>query len=173
MQEGTRPAGAAGRSCAPDSKLLAVDAIRGSTAAQNAERKKVKASALRRRWAHVRFDARTGMLIEDVQPVGKRRWNFMNVMLSLHRDLFAGLAGELFLGVMGLLLVVAVVSGVVLYGPFTKHLAFGTMRATGVRRIEWRDLHNLLGISTLAWVLVVGAKTCSTVLRRMVIASGF
>lgn len=106
---------------------------------------------------YLRFDARTGMPIEDVQPAGKRRLSFMNVMLSLHRDLFAGLAGELFLGVMGLLFVLAVVSGVVLYGPFTKHLDFGTVRATRARRIKWLDLHNLLGISTLVWVLVVGA----------------
>ena len=43
---------------------------------------------------------------------------FMSVMYRLHVDLYAGLAGKLFLGFMGLLLMVAIVSGVVLYAPF-------------------------------------------------------
>lgn len=105
---------------------------------------------------YLRFDARTGELLENVQPNGKRRWHVMNVMLSLHRDLFGGLPGELFMGAMGLLFAAAVVSGVVLYGPFTKHLAFGTVRTMRARRIKWLDIHNLMGISTIVWVLVVG-----------------
>lgn len=106
---------------------------------------------------YLAFDARSGMALEDVQPAGQRRGRVMNVMLTLHRDMFAGLPGELFLGAMGVLFVVAVISGVVLYGPFTKHLEFGTIRATRARRIRWLDLHNLLGIATLVWVFVVGA----------------
>ncbi len=105
----------------------------------------------------IRFDARTAQMLDQSRPYGQRRWDFMNVMLSLHRDLFAGLAGELFLGLMGLLFVVAIVSGVMLYGPFMKKLRFGTVRAERSSRIRWLDLHNLLGIATLAWVLVVGA----------------
>jgi len=58
---------------------------------------------------------------------------------------------------MGLLLLVAVVSGVVLYAPFTRKLAFGTVRYERSRRVRWLDLHNLLGIVTLVWLLVVGA----------------
>ena len=82
---------------------------------------------------------------------------FLYVVLKLHTDLFAGLPGKLFLGAMGLLLIVAIVSGVVLYGPFTRKLAFGTLRLDRSPRIRWLDLHNLLGIVTLAWALVVGA----------------
>ena len=58
------------------------------------------------------------------------RFSFMGIMLSLHVDLFASLPGELFLGFMGLLFCVAIVSGVVLYGPFMKKLEFGTVRAS-------------------------------------------
>nr|WP_233272908.1 PepSY-associated TM helix domain-containing protein [Paraburkholderia acidisoli] len=105
----------------------------------------------------LRFDARTGALLERSQSMQAQRWQFMNVMLSVHRDLFAGLPGELFLGVMGLLFVIAIVSGVVLYGPFMKNLKFGTVRADRAPRIRWLDLHNLLGIVTLAWAFVVGA----------------
>ncbi|MCE4553368.1 PepSY-associated TM helix domain-containing protein [Roseateles cellulosilyticus] len=82
---------------------------------------------------------------------------FMYWMTRLHIDLFAGLPGKLFLGFMGLLLVVAIVSGVVLYAPFMRKLEFGTVRQRSGPRTRWLDLHNLLGIVTLVWALVVGA----------------
>lgn len=97
------------------------------------------------------FDTRTGEQIEVAQP----NEGFLYVMTRLHLDLFAGVPGTLFLGFMGLLLVVAIVSGVVLYGPFTRRLAFGVVRTDGSRRRTWLDLHNLLGIVTLAWFGVV------------------
>ncbi|MDC7789850.1 PepSY domain-containing protein [Rhodoplanes sp. TEM] len=97
------------------------------------------------------FDTRTGAALDAAQP----NEGFMYVMLRLHVDLFAGVPGTLFLGGMGLLLVVAIVSGVVLYGPFTRRLDFGTVRRDGSRRLKWLDLHNLLGIVTLAWFAVV------------------
>ena len=81
---------------------------------------------------------------------------FMHWMFHLHVDLFAGLPGTLFLGFMGLLLVVAIVSGVVLYAPFMRKLAFGTLRREVAPRTRWLDLHNLLGIVTLVWGFVVG-----------------
>lgn len=76
-------------------------------------------------------------------------------MLSLHRDLFIGLPGELFMGMMALLFVVAIVSGVVAYGPFMRRLKFGTVRNERSSRLRWLDLHNLLGLVTPAWALVV------------------
>ena len=90
-------------------------------------------------------------------PLGPPMSGFMMVMLRLHVDLYAGLPGKLFLGLMGTLLVAAIVSGVVLYAPFTRRLAFGTIRTGRARRTIWLDLHNLLGIVTVAWLTVVGA----------------
>jgi len=98
-------------------------------------------------------DARTAALLG--QP--KFDEGFMYVMFKLHVDLFAGLPGKLFLGFMGLLLLVAIVSGVVLYAPFMRKLEFGTVRREKRARLKWLDLHNLLGIVTLVWVFVVGA----------------
>jgi uncharacterized iron-regulated membrane protein len=97
------------------------------------------------------YDARTGEKL-PLEPEG----GFMHVMAHLHIDLFAGLPGTLFLGFMGLLFVIAIVSGVVLYGPFMRKLDFGTVRAGRSKRLKWLDLHNLLGVTTLAWVFVVG-----------------
>ena len=82
---------------------------------------------------------------------------FMYVMFKLHVDIFAGLPGTLFLGFMGLLFLVAIVSGVVLYGPFMRKLDFGTVRKRNAPRVKWLDLHNMLGIVTLMWAFVVGA----------------
>jgi len=104
----------------------------------------------------LRFDARTGGLLNEIEPSEVRPLTFLDLMLRLHRDLFAGLAGELFLGFMGLVFVVAVVSGGVLYAPFARRQEFGVLRRAS-RRLWWLDLHNMLGVVTIAWALVVGA----------------
>lgn len=101
----------------------------------------------------VAVDARTA----EALPTPRFDEGFMWVMFKLHVDLFAGLPGKLFLGLMGLLLLVAVVSGVVLYSPFMRKLDFGTVRRDKRTRLKWLDLHNLLGIVTLVWLFVVGA----------------
>lgn len=97
------------------------------------------------------IDARTGEVLG--QP--KLDEGIMHVILRLHVDMFAGLPGTLFLGLMGLLLAVAIVSGVILYAPFMRKLDFGTVRRNNSSRVKWLDLHNVLGIVTLVWASVV------------------
>jgi len=92
------------------------------------------------------FDTRTGDLFPSEPPDN----GFMNLMLRLHTDLFMGLPGYLFLGFMGLLLVASLVSGVVVYTPFMRKLDFATVRSGRSSRLKWLDLHNVLGIVTLA-----------------------
>ncbi|WP_432239718.1 PepSY-associated TM helix domain-containing protein [Herbaspirillum robiniae] len=104
----------------------------------------------------VRFDARSGELIKALKSGEHTSPLWLGLMFKLHTDWFAGLPGELFLAAMALLFVIATVSGVVLYGPFMKNQDFGTWRAGKSERLKWLDLHNLLGIATVAWVLVVG-----------------
>jgi uncharacterized iron-regulated membrane protein len=101
----------------------------------------------------VAVDARTGQVLAEP----RFDEGFMYVMLKLHVDLFAGLPGKLFLGFMGLLLLIAIVSGVVLYAPFMRKLRFGEVRRERSPRVKWLDLHNLLGVVTLVWAFVVGA----------------
>ena len=81
----------------------------------------------------------------------------MLAVLKLHTDLFVGQPGKLFLGAMGFLFLVAIVSGVVLYWPFTRRLNFGVLRQGKSRRILWLDWHNLLGVVTITWAFVVGS----------------
>ncbi|MES2260542.1 MAG: PepSY domain-containing protein [Pseudomonadota bacterium] len=101
----------------------------------------------------IAVDARSAQVLGQPSLEG----SLMGVIFHLHVDLYAGLWGKLFLGLMGLLLLVAIVSGVVLYAPFMRKLAFGEVRRERGPRLKWLDLHNLLGIVTLVWALVVGA----------------
>lgn len=100
------------------------------------------------------FDGRTAEILSQ-QP--QNQMTFMHVMLQLHIDMFAGLPGKLFLGFMGLLFVIAIVTGIAVYGPLMRKLDFGTVRKQRSTRIKWLDLHNMLGIITVAWALVVGS----------------
>lgn len=100
----------------------------------------------------VRVDAHTGQYL-DSPDVTKR---LTYILLKLHTDMFADLPGKLFLGLMGILFVVSIVSGIVVYAPSMRKLDFGTVRRHRAARVRWLDLHNLLGIVTAAWVLVVG-----------------
>ncbi len=99
------------------------------------------------------YDARTGALLDTWTPDDG---GIMQFLFRLHTDLFLELPGTLFLGFMGLLLVASLVSGAVVYGPFMRKLPFGAVRRERSKRTQWLDLHNLLGIATLTWVLVVG-----------------
>lgn len=94
----------------------------------------------------------------------------LEFLLQLHTDMFLGLPGMLFLGLMGLLLIVAVVSGVVLYAPFMRRLPFGTLRLDRALRTRWLDYHNLLGVVTVVWVLVVGATGVVNTLATPILA---
>ena len=97
------------------------------------------------------FDRTTGAAVPSVTDGGVTDW-----LLELHTDMFLGLPGMFLLGAMGVLFVVALVSGVVLYAPFMRKFDFGMVRAERPRRIRWLDWHNLFGIVALAWMAVVG-----------------
>ena len=96
------------------------------------------------------IDLRTAEIVGSIKEEG-----IMHVILRLHVDLFAGLPGELFLGLMGLLLFASIDSGIVVYAPFMRRLRFGTLRVARGPRARWLDLHNMLGIVTLMWLAVV------------------
>jgi uncharacterized iron-regulated membrane protein len=103
----------------------------------------------------IRLDSRTAEPLKQYKPVNQADVTFMGTMLRLHKDLFADLPGELFMGAMAALFVVALVSGGVVYGPFMRKLEFGTIRADR-SRAKWLDYHNMIGVILLAWMLVVG-----------------
>jgi uncharacterized iron-regulated membrane protein len=97
-------------------------------------------------------DARTAQVLNERRV----QEGLLNIILKLHVDMFAGLPGKLFLGLMGLLFAASIVSGVIVYGPFMRRLDFGLVRKNRAPRLKWLDLHNLLGIATLTWAIIVG-----------------
>lgn len=99
------------------------------------------------------FDAHTGRFLESPKPGG----TILAFIFRLHTELFLGLTGELVMAVMALAFVLSLTSGALVYGPFMRRLDFGTYRKKAATRVRWFDLHNLLGIVTLVWALVVGA----------------
>jgi len=100
---------------------------------------------------NVFVDTRTAKILGEEAP----HLDVMHIILKIHKDMFAGLPGELFLGLMGLLLVLSIISGVVVYAPFMRRIEFGTIRRTS-KKLAWLDLHNLAGMVTVVWLLVVG-----------------
>ena len=98
------------------------------------------------------MDAHTGAYLDAPDVTGR----FTYIMLKLHTDMFAGLPGKLFLGLMGILFCVAIISGIVVYAPSMRKLKFGTYRSERPRVVRWLDLHNLAGILLVMWTLVVG-----------------
>jgi uncharacterized iron-regulated membrane protein len=100
----------------------------------------------------VRVDAHTADYLDT--PDFTRRFTY--IMFKLHVDLFAGLPGKLFLGLMGILFCVAIISGIVVYAPSMRKLRFGAYRSDRNRVVRWLDVHNLAGIVLVMWTLVVG-----------------
>lgn len=99
-----------------------------------------------------RVDAHTGAFLDAPDLTS----GFTYIMFKLHSDLFAGLPGKLFLGLMGILFCAAIVSGVVVYAPSMRKLRFGAYRRSRPRIVRWLDVHNLAGILLVMWALVVG-----------------
>jgi uncharacterized iron-regulated membrane protein len=99
------------------------------------------------------IDARTAQILSEPAPNG----GAMQFVLKLHSELLSGTAGTLILAVAGVLFVVSLVSGAVVYAPFARKLEFGATRAERSPRTRWLNLHNLLGMVTLTWAAVVGA----------------
>lgn len=111
------------------------------------------------------LDERSTKVLAEPNP----QEGFMYIMYKLHVDMFAGIPGKLFLGLMGILFFVAIVSGIMLYGPIMRKFDFGMIRTEKSKRLRWLDMHNLLGIVTLTWASVVGLTGVINTLSETVI----
>ena len=90
----------------------------------------------------VRVDAHTADYLDT--PDFTRRFTY--IVYKLHVDLFAGLPGKLFLGLMGILFCVAIISGIVVYAPSMRKLAVRHLPRRPQSRVRWLDIHNLAGV---------------------------
>lgn len=113
----------------------------------------------------VTVDSRTAKVLDSPEPSK----GIIYFLFFLHSQMFLGLPGMLLLGFMGLMFAVAIVSGMVLYMPFMRRLDFGTVRRSKGTRTKWLDVHNLLGVATLTWALVVGVTGSINTLNKVII----
>lgn len=111
------------------------------------------------------YDMTSGEIVPPAD-VGE---SVMEFILQLHTDMFLGLPGMLFLGAMGFLFALSTISGVVVYRQYMRKLSFGTIRRHKSTRHKWLDYHNLLGIVTVAWVLVVGLTGVINTLEKPIL----
>lgn len=78
-------------------------------------------------------------------------------LLDLHARWFLGPAGELIGALIALMVLAALLSGLVVYAPHARRVAFGVLRRGRGARLLQLNLHNLLGAVVLGWALVVSA----------------
>lgn len=98
-------------------------------------------------------DAVSGKALAGIDPDS----SFTAWVLRLHAQLLLGPGGAFLVGLIGLLLLVSLGTGVVIYGPMMKRFVFGTLRREHHLRTLVADLHKLLGVASFGWTLVVVA----------------
>lgn len=89
---------------------------------------------------------------EDSLDAGK---TFTGFLLDLHARWFLGPLGELIGALIALLVLVSLLSGLVVYAPYVKRIAFGVLRRGRGARLLQIDLHNFVGALVLGWAFVV------------------
>jgi uncharacterized iron-regulated membrane protein len=95
---------------------------------------------------------------------------FTGFVLKLHTSLFLGFFGEMYLALVGLAFFIALLSGAVVYAPFVRGMLFGMLRLTRGARVFQLDLHNLVGVVTLAWCSVVALTGIVLELSRPILS---
>lgn len=98
----------------------------------------------------VYFELSTGKMLGDRDPSK----TFTGAMLELHAEWFLGPGGRLFGALIGLLVVASLVSGLFIYAPYVRRIAYGVIRRRNARLTQL-DLHNFIGAVVLGWALVV------------------
>ncbi|MES2745829.1 MAG: PepSY-associated TM helix domain-containing protein [Bdellovibrionota bacterium] len=96
------------------------------------------------------FDRFTGE-IPTHAPAG----GFWDFILRFHREFLLGFYGKLYVGLIGFLLLVSLVSGVYLYAPTSLRRSFGSIRRNRLT-FTLSDIHKLFGMTVFVWLLLIG-----------------
>lgn len=97
----------------------------------------------------VLVSARTGRILTDKPGP-------LSFFDDLHTQLLMGNGGTFVLGIFALSFLLSVISGWFIYAPFAGRRPFTDIRRGRGARTTWLDMHNVLGILVLGWLLVVG-----------------
>jgi len=79
--------------------------------------------------------------------------HFFDLTLELHRELFLGSKGKLYIGFVGLLYAILLITGFLIYGNFMRGRSFGEIRHRPL--VKWMDWHKFIGVITFGWTLIV------------------
>ena len=104
----------------------------------------------------IMYDVRTGTLFNRQERVYRSEavQEFMHAMHILHVRMGMEAGGRDFLAAMCVLSVISIVSGVYLYLPMMKTLAFGTRRRRS-SRLFWSDWHKLTSVFAGTWATLM------------------
>ena len=104
----------------------------------------------------IMYDVRTGAVFDRRDRVYRSEavQKFMHTMHILHVRLGMEEGGRDFLAAMCVLAVISIVSGIYLYLPMMKTLAFGTRRRRS-SRVFWSDWHKLTSIFAGTWAVLM------------------
>ena len=104
----------------------------------------------------IMYEVRTGMVFNRQERVYRSEavQEFMHTMHILHVRLGLEEGGRDFLAAMCVLSVISIVSGVYLYLPMMKTLAFGTRRRRS-SRLFWSDWHKLTSVFAGTWAALM------------------
>ncbi|MCY1060780.1 PepSY-associated TM helix domain-containing protein [Nannocystis sp. SCPEA4] len=81
--------------------------------------------------------------------------SFTGVLFELHAEWFLGPVGRLLGALIGLLVLASLLSGLVIYAPYVRRIAYGFIRLGRGARLAQLDLHNFVGAMVLGWAFVV------------------
>ena len=104
----------------------------------------------------IMYDVRTGTVFNRRDRIYRSEavQEFMHTMHVLHVRMGMEEGGRDFLAVMCVLSVISVVSGVYLYLPMMKSMAFGTRRRKS-SRLFWSDWHKITSVFAGTWAVVM------------------
>ena len=98
------------------------------------------------------FHSGTGQLLQTKDLM---RDTFMGFVFDLHAQWLLDLPGQLFGGLIAVLVLVSLVSGIMVYAPFVKRIVFGQIRTGKGRVTSQLDWHNFVGVVVAGWLAVV------------------
>lgn len=87
---------------------------------------------------------------ETLNPSG----GFWDFILRLHREFLLGFYGKLYVGFLGFLFVLSLLSGLYVFGPTSLRLAFGAIRQ-GKKIWTYSDIHKMIGAGSFAWLMLI------------------
>ncbi|QDH78693.1 PepSY domain-containing protein [Echinicola soli] len=90
------------------------------------------------------------------EVLGERNYfkSFSYFLRNIHVRLYEAQYGRQLVGLAGIALLISTITGLLIYGRFTKKQAFGKIRKKNLR-ITQADLHKFVGISALAFNLAI------------------